>query len=113
MGNKIQNNISPIIPVNNGKLERSCVLRGIPKLNNDDVYIAAEGDKTGSGFYGLLSKFQYLSSALTPSQVMDKYSEGPLTTPSYSVKFFRGGKFMDVKSKSGDFKADDNPTDIY
>jgi hypothetical protein len=97
----------------NGKLERSCVLRGIPKLNNDDVYIAAEGDSTGSGFYGLLSKFQYLSRALTPSQIMDKYSEGPLTTPSYSVKFFTGGKFVETKAKSGDFDADNNPTDIY
>lgn len=66
----------------NGKLERSCVLRGVPQLNNDRLQIAADG-----GFYGQLSNMRYFTRALTPSDVADLYSEGPITSaPSDAVQ---------------------------
>jgi len=60
-----------------GKLERSCVLRGVPILNNNSVSVANDG-----GFYGQIAKMQYFTRALIPSEVSEIYSEGPYVATS-------------------------------
>ena len=55
-----------------GKLERSCVLRGVPKLNDAPVNVATDG-----GFYGQIAKMQYFTRALMPTEIAEIYSEGP------------------------------------
>lgn len=55
-----------------GKLERSCVLRGVPKLNELPVYVCENG-----GFFGKISKVVYFRYALKPDQVYNIYSSGP------------------------------------
>ena len=63
----------------NGRLERSCVLKGIPVINsNNDVYPLGANQKASSpGFYGQMSRFQYIAHALTPDEVVAIYSSGP------------------------------------
>ena len=56
----------------NGKLERSCVLRGVPKLNEDKVHFGLNG-----GFFGKLSNVVYYRKALNPDQIYSIYSGGP------------------------------------
>ena len=56
----------------NGKLERSCVLRGVPKLNDDKVQFGLNG-----GFFGKLSNVVYYKKALNPDQIFSIYSGGP------------------------------------
>ena len=63
-----------------GKLERSCVLRGVPILNNDPVIIGNDG-----GFYGQIAKMQYFTRALIPSEVAEIYSEGPYMSRSFTI----------------------------
>jgi len=55
-----------------GKLERSCVLRGVPKLNEEPVHIADNG-----GFFGKISNLVYYKYALKPDEVYRIYSNGP------------------------------------
>jgi len=55
-----------------GKLERSCVLRGVPKLNNDPLYVCDNG-----GFFGKISNLVYYRYALKPDEVYSIYSGGP------------------------------------
>jgi hypothetical protein len=66
-----------------GKLERSCVLRGVPVLNNDPVSVAEDG-----GFYGQLAKMQYFTRPLMPEEIVEMYSEGPYLPKRYSVNIF-------------------------
>ena len=74
-----------------GKLERSCVLRGVPILNQDPVHVAA-----GGGFYGQIAKMQYFTKALKPSDVAEIYSEGPYVSKRYHVNLFdKAGKDYD------------------
>lgn len=68
----ILNNRSVDIYIN-GRLERSCALRGIPRLNAAPVIVGE-----GGGFNGQIAKMRYFNSAITPSQVSEIYSEGPL-----------------------------------
>ena len=56
----------------NGKLERSCVLRGVPKLNNAPIHICENG-----GFFGKISNVKYFRYALQPDKVHSIYSSGP------------------------------------
>ena len=80
----------------NGKLERSCVLRGIPMLTNDPVYLT-----TGSpqpGFYGKIGKTQYFTTALLPNMVADIYQKGPLGSSNYQVQFFHNGRLIDIST---------------
>lgn len=56
-----------------GKLERSCVLKGIPIINNKDLIVAADG----MGFYGKISALNYYTNALKPNQVTQLYRYGP------------------------------------
>jgi len=55
-----------------GKLERSCVLRGVPKLNEDPLYVCDNG-----GFFGKVSNLVYYKYALNPDEVQQIYSDGP------------------------------------
>lgn len=66
-----------------GKLERSCVLRGVPVLNNDPVNVAVDG-----GFYGSLASMQYFTRPLLPEEVADIYSRGPYPPKQYSLNIF-------------------------
>lgn len=72
-----------------GKLERSCVLRGVPELNDDNVFVASNG-----GFMGQLAKLQYFRKAIKPEHVFKIYSQGPYLNPRYRVRLFEGGKFI-------------------
>ena len=91
----------------NGKLERSCVLRGVPKMNNGDLTIGQD-DGAGPGFYGQIAKLQYFSSALKPDDVLSIYSQGPLMSPKYRVQFFQGGSFVQTQQQTGDFNTPTN-----
>lgn len=61
-----------------GKLERSCVLRGVPILNNKRLQVATDG-----GFFGQIAKMQYFTKALTSSEVAEIYSNGPYLPSQY------------------------------
>lgn len=66
----------------NGKLERSCVLTGVPILNNSPVYICQS-----PSYWGQISRLQYFTKALYPHDVSRLYSEGPFADKSYKVSF--------------------------
>jgi len=55
-----------------GKLERSCVLRGVPKLNDEPVHVCDKG-----GFFGKISNLVYFRYAMKPDEVYNIYSKGP------------------------------------
>ena len=57
----------------NGKLERSCVLKGIPIVNSKSLIVAADG----KGFYGKLANLIYYTKAIEPSDVQQIYKAGP------------------------------------
>lgn len=80
----------------NGKLERSCALRGIPTITNDPVYITSGSPQPG--FYGKIGKTQYFTKALLPNDVANLYQQGPLGTTQYQVQFFKNGNFVTVNS---------------
>lgn len=82
----------------NGKLERSCALRGIPIITESPVYITT--GKPQAGFYGKIGKTQYFTRALLPNDVANIYQQGPLGTAQFQVNFFRNGKFIDFTSSS-------------
>ena len=77
-----------------GKLERSCVLKGLPLMyRQDKVYIAADG-----GFYGQIGKFQFFSKSLTPTDIQNIYSSGPFDSSLFNVNFFNRGQIVTVDS---------------
>lgn len=80
----------------NGKLERSCALKGIPTISNDPVYITNGSPQ--AGFYGKIGKTQYFVKALLPNDVANLYQQGPLGTTQYQIQFFTDGKFITVNS---------------
>ena len=80
----------------NGKLERSCALRGIPTIDNSPVYITSGSPL--AGYYGKIGKTQYFTQALLPNEVANIYQKGPLGSVSYQLNFFTNGKFLDITS---------------
>lgn len=56
-----------------GRLVRSCVMRGVPKLNNSPLQFG-----TGGGFYGQLSRMQYFNRALNANDMHEIYTRGPI-----------------------------------
>jgi hypothetical protein len=80
----------------NGKLERSCALRGIPTITNDPVYITAGSPQ--AGYYGKIGKTQYFTKALLPNEVANAYQQGPLGTTQYQLQFFTDGQFLKVSN---------------
>lgn len=73
-----------------GKLERSCVLRGVPILNNDPVRIC-----DNPSYWGQISRVQYFNRALAPHEVSKIYGEGPFSSSQYRVSLFKHGHFIE------------------
>jgi hypothetical protein len=80
-----------IITVNNrtldlyldGKLVRTCVLPGVPRIGGgSDVYVTP-----GGGFGGYTSNFQYWARAVNPREAYAIYREGPGTGSYFSNLF--------------------------
>ena len=79
----------------NGRLERSCVLEGIPLARTvQTVSLVPNG-----GFYGQISRVQYFSSSLEPVDVERIYLEGPYDGKKYDVKFFEKGNIINVNER--------------
>jgi hypothetical protein len=55
----------------NGKLARSCALKGIPNINNGNLYITQNG-----GYQGDMATLRYYNRALNASEVYEIYREG-------------------------------------
>jgi len=55
-----------------GRLERSCVLKGVPRMNRQDIKFVPDG-----GFYGQISKFRYFNRPITPDEAHSIYTQGP------------------------------------
>lgn len=77
----------------NGKLERSCILPGVPRLNNADLVLLPGNTNTSDitsksavGFYGQLASVRYFSSALQPTDVARLYNQGPHVTKGLATK---------------------------
>jgi hypothetical protein len=77
----------------NGKLERSCVLKGVPKINTEPLRICQDG-----GFYGQMSRLQYFSNTITPNRIKQLYRAGPFGSTKYKIQFFKDGKFATDES---------------
>lgn len=84
----------------NGKLERSCALKGIPTINeNDSIYVTPSFDNNiPPGYWGKIGKTQYFSYTITPDKVSDLYASGPIGSPQYKIQFFQNGKILDIKN---------------
>ena len=69
----------------NGKLHKTCVLPGIPDLQQGDIHLTPAG-----GFDGYTSKFQFYPEALNPQEIWNIYSNGygslASTLGDYQVK---------------------------
>lgn len=75
------------------KLERSCILSGVPALNNEKLHLFPKTLVSGSnssgedtGFYGQLSSLRYFSSALKPVDIASICNTGPNATVGQSTK---------------------------
>jgi len=55
-----------------GKLVRTCVLPGVPKMNPSSNIILTPG----GGFSGYTSEFRYIANAINPTQAYNIYKEG-------------------------------------
>ena len=77
-----------------GKLERSCVLKGVPILNNDPVRIC-----DNPSYWGQISKVQYFNRSIQPYEIAKIYSEGPFQDPRYKVSFFQHGHIASAKEE--------------
>ncbi len=87
----------------NGKLERSCALKGIPVIKQDNVFITA-GSSTDAGlagFDGKIGKTQYFTRAILPHEVANLYNSGPIGASQYNIQFFQDGKFVQINDSTG------------
>jgi hypothetical protein len=82
----------------NGKLERSCALRGIPTITNDPVYITNGSPQ--AGYYGKIGKTQYFTKALLPNDVANIYQQGPLGTTQYQIQFFTNDRIISITNNN-------------
>ena len=64
------------------KLERSCILSGVPRLNNNKLHLLPKNksSEVRTGFLGQLSSLRYFSSALKPVDIVRLCNEGPFAT---------------------------------
>jgi len=93
----VLNNRSVDIYVN-GKLERTCILDGIPVNNkNDKLMINHNG-----GFYGKMGRFQYFTRSLNPEDVVSLYTRGPDGSSAVSFNMFNNGKINETDRQSSD-----------
>lgn len=85
-----------------GKLERSCVLKGIPRLNNRPVRVCGtDAGQTEPGFNGQIAKLQFFSNALQPEDVYNIYTQGPFMSNSYKISSGKGGDSVSIHKQSG------------
>jgi hypothetical protein len=75
----VLNNRSVDIYVN-GKLERTCILEGIPINNANDNLIV----NYNNGFYGKMGKMQYFTRSLSPEEIVSLYMAGPDSATIFS-----------------------------
>lgn len=61
----------------NGKLVKSCIMKGSPTTNTGDLFISKKGSDGMTGFNGYLSKLEFANKALSPSDIMKRYKSGP------------------------------------
>lgn len=75
----VLNNRSVDIYVN-GKLERTCILEGIPVNNANDTLTI----NYNNGFYGKMGKMQYFTKSLSPEEIVSLYMAGPDSATIFS-----------------------------
>lgn len=85
-----------------GKLERSCALKGIPQIGSvgattNNIYITPGNPP---GFMGKIGRTQYFTYTIQPNKVVDLYQHGPVGSSQYQVQFFQNGKIIDFKAQS-------------
>ena len=86
----------------NGKLTKTCMLPGVPKINNESNIELTPGNNPSNldenpGFKGYLSKIVFFPYDLTPQQVYDEYRKGfggNLLFGNYDMKitFYKDGQ---------------------
>ena len=89
-----------------GKLERSCVLQGIPvfPMQNSPLMISFGSKNTSTnqaGFFGKIGRTQYFAKAIQTHHIRSIYEKGPLGSMKYKVRFFTGGDIVDVETLDG------------
>ena len=65
----------------NGKLTKTCILPGVPRVNNDANIQITPGNNPNNlddnaGFKGYVSKMKFFSYDMTPQQAYDEYRKG-------------------------------------
>jgi hypothetical protein len=66
-----------------GKLVRTCILPGVPKVNpSSNIYVCPDG-----GFSGYISDFRVLAHAVNPTQAYNIYKEGYTTSSALGRMF--------------------------
>ena len=78
----------------NGKLERSCALKGVPIIKDDQMFITT-GDP--AGYYGKIGKTQYFTRALQQHEIVDIYNSGPIGSSQYNIQFFKEGNILKIE----------------
>lgn len=86
----------------NGKLTKTCMLPGVPKINNDSNIELTPGNNPknlddNAGFMGYMSKIVFFPYDLTPQQVYDEYRKGfggNMVFGNYDMKiiFYKNGQ---------------------
>lgn len=78
----------------NGKLERTCILEGIPKnLANDKLTVTYN-----NGFYGKMGKLQYFTKSLNPEEIAKLYMAGPEGSTGLTGSLFNNGQITNSSS---------------
>jgi len=67
-----------------GSLIKSCILKGTPVINKDNLYISKTGEDSMNGFNGYLSKVEYTNKSLSVDNIMKRYKNGPTVTSGSS-----------------------------
>lgn len=87
-----------------GKLERSCVLQGLPLFPNNNLLIefgTKNSNSNREGFFGKIGRTQYFAEAITTSHIRSIYERGPLGSMKYRVNFFTNGDIVEVNKMDG------------
>merc|ERR1711934_260316 len=65
-----------------GKLVRSCILPGVPRINNEKLYVTPQG-----GFHGNISRLLVVNKAYNPYAIYNEYLKGPFPYSFFSSIF--------------------------
>lgn len=60
-----------------GKLVKSCILKGSPTVNSGDIHLCKQGPN-GYGFNGYISRLEYTNKALDYDTIINNYKKGPV-----------------------------------